>query len=741
MTPPFPRRHWLALLLLSPSLALAAEAADEETATTSLFDTVTVTATRSDSRIGDVPATVSVIDERQIDQNNVNDLQDLVRYQPGVSVSGTGSRFGLAGFNIRGIDGNRVLTQVDGVSVPQGYFFSPFQDVRRNYIDVDTVKQVEIIRGPASALYGSDAIGGAVSFLTKDAADYLDAGDDFAARLKTGYDGSDDSWLTSGTFAGRRDNLDGMLHIGQVTGHATDTWGGPGGTSNARGAANPLDYTTDNLLSKLGWDYAPGSRLQLTYEHYKDHADSTLLSDYDNVDYGYLTQSSKAKDTVERERFSMENSFTLDSQLVDSLRWQLSHQDSSTKQDTEQQRMRLATQQERYRTRESDYDEKSWDLNTRLDKAFTLGNTHHELIWGFDAKRIDSSNKRTGQEIRLDTGASIPQTETYPLSDFPDPTSHTYGLFAQDSIEIGRLTLLPGLRYDHYHLDPEVTDDYLNGNPAETDPSSVSDHHLSPKLGANYQLTDTESLYGQYAAGFRAPSPVYMFGEFDNPALGYKQIGNPDLQPETSNSYELGVRGEHRIGSYAVAMFYNQYDDFIEQVTTPAAGYYIGQFQWVNIDQATIRGAEASGELQLNSFGLPAGSRLLGSIAYARGKNEENGQPLNSIDPLKAVFGLAYDDPAGHYGGALNWTLVQAKERIDDSEVTDQYATPGYGTLDLNGWVQLTEEVSLNAGLYNLTDKKYWQWGDVQGLTSASASLDRYTQPGRYAAVNLIWEI
>ena len=58
MTPPFPRRHWLALLLLSPSLALAAEAADEEAPAASLFDTVTVTATRSDSRIGDVPATV-----------------------------------------------------------------------------------------------------------------------------------------------------------------------------------------------------------------------------------------------------------------------------------------------------------------------------------------------------------------------------------------------------------------------------------------------------------------------------------------------------------------------------------------------------------------------------------------------------------------------------------------------------------------------------------------------------------
>ena len=84
---------------------------------------------------------------------------------------------------------------------------------------------------------------------------------------------------------------------------------------------------------------------------------------------------------------------------------------------------------------------------------------------------------------------------------------------------------------------------------------------------------------------------------------------------------------------------------------------------------------------------------------------------------------------------------MQAKHRIDDSQTADQYATPGYGILDLNGWVQLTEEVSLNAGLYNLTDKQYWQWGDVQGLTSTNVNLDRYSQPGRHAAANIIWEI
>ncbi|MDZ4338208.1 MAG: TonB-dependent receptor plug domain-containing protein, partial [Pseudomonas sp.] len=263
-SPPFARRPWLALLLLSPSLALGAEKAPNQ------FETVTVTATRTEQTLDQVPSTVSVQTERQIDQQNIKNIKDLVRYEPGVSVGGSGDRFGLSGFTIRGIGGNRVLTQVDGVGMPDAFSFGGFLNAKRDYVDLDTVKQVEIIRGPASSLYGSDAIGGAVSFLTKDAGDYLDEGDDAYARLKTGYDGSDDSWQRSATFAARLGQVDGLLHLGRRSGQATDTHGGQGGIGATREQANPLDYRTDNLLSKFGWDYSDGGRLQLTYERYQD---------------------------------------------------------------------------------------------------------------------------------------------------------------------------------------------------------------------------------------------------------------------------------------------------------------------------------------------------------------------------------------------------------------------------------------------------------------------------------------
>ena len=101
------------------------------------------------------------------------DIADLVRFEPGVSVSGTGSRFGLTGFKIRGIGGNRVLTLIDGVRVPDEFSFGPFLSARRDFVDIDSLKRLEIARGPISSLYGSDALGGVVALATKEPGDQL----------------------------------------------------------------------------------------------------------------------------------------------------------------------------------------------------------------------------------------------------------------------------------------------------------------------------------------------------------------------------------------------------------------------------------------------------------------------------------------------------------------------------------------------------------------------------------------
>ena len=657
-------------------------------------------------------------------------------------MSGGSSRFGLSGFTIRGIGGNRVLTQVDGVSVADGFAFGGFLNARRDYVDLDTVKQVEIIRGPASSLYGSDAIGGAVSFITKDAGDYLDPGDAIYVRLKTGYDGADDSWLRSSTLAGRYANLDSLVHLGRRTGQASDSHGNHGSIGAQRTKSNPQDSTRDNLLTKFGWDISEQQRLQLTYENFAEDTDTKVLSAYSNT---ATIRTQTAKDSTDRERYSLAHTLDLTSPIADHINSQLTYQDSKTRQRTYENRVLAG--QDRQRSRDSDYQEVLWAFNSMLNKSLTLGASQHQLTYGFDVKRTKNSDLRAGEETVVSSGISTP---ILPTSDFPDPTTTEYALFIQDHIQIGRWTLLPGLRYDYYTMAPKVNQNYLNSNAIDSNPSNYSDSTVSPKLGITYQVDDQHSLYGQYAAGYRAPQAVEIFGEFESPGM-YRTLSNTSLKAEASDSdsdsysysYELGLRGQYRLGNFSVALFYNQYDDFIEQVSRPSSkpGYPFGEFQYINKDRVTIRGAEVKGELFLDTLGLPEGWRARGNLAYARGKDEGPGEALNSIDPLKGVFSLAYSQPNGQFGGDLSWTLVAAKNRFDTTQTHDQFATSGYGTLDLNAWWQVDEHFSVNAGLFNLTNKRYWNWGDVQGLSNTGAGLARSSQTGRHAAVNLIWEL
>src|SRR5690606_36114096 len=163
---------FLAIGLLLPAVAQAEPTPAVE------FDRVVVTATRTERVVADVPNTVDIIDRERMDELIVRDLEDLFRDEPGITV-GTGfGRFGIGDIRIRGLGGNRVRIQTDGTPVPDAFSIGSFSNANRNFVGLDTLKRAEVVRGPGSSLYGSDALGGVVSFTTKDPSDYLGAGKD-----------------------------------------------------------------------------------------------------------------------------------------------------------------------------------------------------------------------------------------------------------------------------------------------------------------------------------------------------------------------------------------------------------------------------------------------------------------------------------------------------------------------------------------------------------------------------------
>lgn len=807
---------------LHASPALAADATGTSAIT---LEQTTVSATRQAQDVTSVPSTVSVQGRAQLDQQNVNSIRELVRYEPGVSVGGAGQRAGITGYNIRGIDGDRVLTRIDGVDIPSGFSNGPHAKTHRNYVDPEIVKRVEILRGPASVLYGSSAIGGAVSYYTLDPDDIIKPGEDVGARLKAGYSSADDSWLKSATVAGRLNEVDGLLHLSGREGQETESYGNNNGLGLERTQANPEFALTTNVLAKLGWNYSDGSRLSLTYEKYKDdrdtYQDSAVGGPFNGGKGQNMYLSRDGNDTITRERFGLEHRYTLDSVLADNVKWSLNHQNAKTEQTTRELYNVPARGGQRpasharggpstaghgsggqppssharsgggqppgaharsgqptnpharsaetgtpprlvYRDRDTRYEEKQWVFDAQLDKAFALASTDHVLTYGTTIKQQKTTGLRSGSGTCAAAfgscqavGADSPADRLKPSSDFPDPTINTYSLFAQDQIRWNDWTFLPGLRYEYTRLDPRITQEFLN-TVASDGKGQVSDknktwHRLTPKLGTTYAISDQYTWFGQYAEGFRTPTAKALYGRFKNLGQGYVVEPNPDLKAEKSKSYETGLRGNFESGSFDVAVFYNTYRDFInEDAIQP--GYDHAKFQSNNIKHATIKGAEVKGRLNLDTFGAPAGLYTQGSVAYAYGQNNDTGEPINSVNPLTGVFGLGYDKNS--YGGLLSWTLVKRKDRVDDTNFkspdgrTSQFKSPGYGIFDLSGYYKVTDDVTLNAGLYNLTDKKYWRWDDVRGYDSTGeagatspANLDRLTEPGRNFAVNLVWDI
>ncbi|WP_420478857.1 TonB-dependent hemoglobin/transferrin/lactoferrin family receptor [Brevundimonas sp. FT23028] len=715
----------LAALTAAASPALAQTAGRQEA---TRLPPVSVLATRTETRPDEAPATVSVITDRQIEAELVTDIKDLVRFEPGVSVVSQPQRFGAAlgttgrggneGFTIRGMGGDRVLMVIDGVRVPDGFTFGAQSVGRGGYADLDLMKSVEILRGPASALYGSDGVAGAVAFTTRDPSDLLRDGESFGARARVGYSSADEGLTASGMMAGRSGAVSGLLAWTRRDASETETAGTVGGTGAARTEANPMDLTSDALLAKAVWDFAPGQSLRLTYDYFDSEMTADVLSGRSATVTRLL-----ADDTTTREGWSL-GWRGEDGPGFDSGGLTVYGQTAETRQYTFEGRTPAVD-----RTRDNTFDNEVFGVSA--DATRTLG--VHRLTVGGDWSRT------TQQGVR--SGTVPPAGETFPTSAFPKTDFTLAGVFVQDEISLlgGDLRIIPALRWDRYEL--ETADDPLYPGPR----ADQSDDHISPKLGVVWWTGDHLGLFGSWGEGFKAPTPSQVNNYFGNLAYGYTSAPNPDLKPETSQSVELGVRlrdltlfGAEVSGQAVV--FRSDYQDFISQQvvsgsftpTDPAV------YQWINFTDVEIQGFEARANAWWDN-----GVSARFAFAWAEGETTSAGVTtrLPTIDPIKVVLGLGYDEPAGRFGGQLITTWSQAKDAAD-TDGLGCYAAgcatgDDFALVDLTAYWNITDQVTARAGVLNLLDETYSWWSDVRGVAASSAVLDAYTQPGRNFGLSL----
>jgi len=700
-----------------------ADPQQESSARTRPETQITVTGTRLPVASVDAPATITVIPDTRIADELAKDIKDLVRFEPGISVPRGPTRFGAAlgttgragneGFVVRGIGGNRVLIQVDGVRVPDGFTFGAQSVGRGDYVDVGMVKSVEILRGPASALYGSDGLAGAISFTTSDPADILKDGQGIGGLVRAGYSSANDEFAETAILAGRSGDWSAMAAYTRRDFHELDNMGTVGGTGAARTEPNPQDGRSNAALGRIV--YAPGNhKFRLTGEYIDNYLFTDVLTGITST-----VDQLRARDTGSRARIAGDWTWA-GSGLVDYAHLTAYWQQAKDTQFTDEDRTPAADRER---------------LNT-FDNRVSGGAA--EFRGGIAGFRISAGGdiSFTHQEGLRD-GVVPPAGETFPTRAFPETDFMLGGLFVAGEISAGPLTVYPALRFDAYDLDPE--DDPLLPTFAG---AAQHGSHFSPKLGAVLRLFGDFRLFANYAEGFKAPSPSQVNNFFENPPVGYISIPNPNLRPETSRSIEGGLRYAGRWASLDLTGFHSEYDDFIEQVETtglpfPSPGNpWI--YQWVNLTGASVSGFEARGEVRPTP-GVTANVAL----AYAEGDAiDGNGvkSPLQSIDPFRAVIGLGYDDPGRAFGGKLVMTYGGQKE-IRQTEGSACY--PGcftgneYVVLDATAYWRVLPSLTLRAGIFNITDRKYWLWNDFRGLAASSGVKDAYSQPGRNGSVSI----
>ncbi|MEO1377390.1 MAG: TonB-dependent hemoglobin/transferrin/lactoferrin family receptor [Cyanobacteria bacterium J06635_10] len=693
---------------------------------------ITVTGTRSERPVKDTPGNITVIESEDVDRQLVNELSDLIRYEPGVSVGKNRNR-GNQDFTIRGIGGNRVLIQVDGIRQPDNYF-----ERSRNYFDLDTLKRAEIIRGPASTLYGSDALGGAVSFITKDPEDYLfDADGPSYGSAKYTYDSTDESRKFTAIIAAESE--DGKLQASAALTRTTGSEFKNYGTA----VADPQDRSDLNFIGKLVYKPNDSNTFKFTGERFSSNVDTNLLSTL-GTSRGTTVFDSSAEYDNKRYRVSLGQEYdNPDNSWLQKFKWQVYYQDAEANEEINALRGRgpVATT---LREDLNSFEQSVFGGDAQFESNFQTGSVNHRLVYGFEIFNTETSRPRDRTETDLATGDinKVIAGELYPNKTFPDTETLRFRLYVQDEIELAnnRLTLIPGLSFDYYKLTANPDQDFQNINISNYDVEDFDASAFSPKLGLVYKVTPELSAYAQYARGFRSPPYDDANIAFTNFAFGYTVLPNNNLEPETSDSYEIGLKGSYDQFDFGLTGFYNRFDNFINTKnvgTTIINGREYSQFQSQNLEGAETYGIEAKAEYRFSPG--KEGLSLIGSLAWTEGNDFENDQALDTVDPFKAVAGLRYRAPEDRWGSELVATFAAANDRAPkvNDDGNDLFIPDGYFTLDLLGYYKFSDKVTLNVGLFNLLDEKYWSWQDVRGQTVGSPNIARRTLPGFNATVGL----
>ena len=681
----------IAAALFSPVPATAAEPELEKAEELSRLGRIQVTATRIEEDANKVPIAITIVGRDQIRRTVAQTVADFLHGEPGTYVQSTGAGQGVV--IIRGLKGSEVLHLVDGFRLNNAFF----RNAPNQYmalVDPLNIERVEAVRGPMSTLYGSDAMGGVVQFLTPDPRFNGDTWQGHA-DLRTRYSSADES---SHGRAGFSAGQQGLAISGGVSYQDVN---------NLRiGGGETLPFTAFRQQSgDLKIYFKPASGHELTWSAQYSKQPSTQRYDALVPGFGQTTPDSAEffYRPQERRYTQLHYRYGNPSAIADQVEVRVGYQkyvDDRTSRD--------------FGSANREIEKNASSLRGVTALASKQVNDQHFVSYGIEyyGDTVDSFRQR----LNINSGAISARPSRFPDGSTMDSLA---GFITDDWKLSERLDLVGGLRYSRFDIElPPV----INAIGVKLDPD-----RFTGQLGFAYKLDEGLRLIGNIGQGFRAPN-IFDLGTFGDRPSNRFNIPNPDLSPESVTSVDIGLKYASDTLEYEAIAFTSRYKDKITSVLTgemTASGRSVVQSR--NATRLDLSGFETGIHWQVT----PA-ANVYATATYTRGEEQFEGDdyPADRIPPMFGKLGLRY--AVSESVELEGWTMYATRQdRLSPRDASDARINPegtgGWASLNARLRWNIDERTRLQLSVENIADKNYREHG---------SGLD---EPGRNISLGIDW--
>lgn len=637
-------------LILAAAFSVASDVSGQspksDTASKSTLETITVTATRSPRSTFDTPLPITVLDSATIREKLPNGVADLFRDVAGLDVTGVGPNQRRP--EIRLQRGQRILLLEDGLRLNNARRQQDFGEIPA--LAGPDVEQVEVVRGPSSVLYGTDAIGGVVNIISRGAPRRY-AADEIHGSFNYRYGSAGNLATPDGAMSARF----GKVGVrASASYREADDYTAPKGTFGNIKLGDGVKVFDSGVRdrsyrARVGYDVGTAAEVFARAEAYRA----------DKAGFGFIDPAKLGPNEARIQIFYPDQDYS---------RYSVGYRaDALSTLFTNRVDVSVYTQRNERHLNTfvlapagpgATVDTKAYnftDLNTvggrlELAKSIAVRNT---LTYGVDAFRDRSRNTDSSRTVLTGFGPT-PTTRTSATPSVPNAIFQSAGAFAQLELNpVDRLTAMLGTRLQDVSAQTRDT-------PGLTRPlASSSDRTAVWTANALYRIVRDLNVVATVGRGFRAPNLVERFFEGTASEGNGVQKSNPDLVAETSLNTDLGLRAR-RGALYAESfVFRNDIHNAIKSVRTGNTVNGRPEFQPRNVARLRVDGLE-----------LTTGARVLtgwdASASFTRllGRNvSDPGQPIGDSYSSKLVGELAYRQPNDRF--AVGYTVRHQGEQKD----------------------------------------------------------------------------